>query len=206
MSGLPLLLIVGTLLAVIVWRGLSTHREKSWDETQRDGWRERIAADPANCGAWEALGDSLRRAGRLDEARDAYVGALDAGGDTALLDTTRAKLRSVEGDLRTAARGGRAEVRPAEIVFCRTCGSPNSPLRARCEMCGRTLTYATFADALRDPEVRSATYESAAVLAVLWLCLQVFSELPDITKGAVALAAVMVIAWRFLRALDGNRG
>ena len=206
MSGLPLLLIVGTLLAYVVWRGLHTRRARSWDEAQRDGWRDKVAADPANCGAWEALGDSLRRAGRLDEARDAYVGALDAGGDSGLLDTTRAKLRSVEDDIRTAARGGRGEVRPAELVFCRTCGSPNSPMRTHCEMCGRTLTYATFADALRDPEVKSATLESAAVLLVLWLCLVVFAALPDLLKGAVALAAVMVIAWRFLRALDGNRG
>lgn len=198
------------VLGVAVWfcaRGKAARREENAEEARRDGWRLRIAQDPMNIGAHEALGDSLRRAGRLEEARDAYLAALAARADESLLSTTRAKLRHTDDDLRDRAEGRTGKVPySAEFAFCRRCGTPNPPHVRACDTCGGTLAYDTFWEALRDREVQRATWESVAVLCVLGLCLHIFFFLPTLVQGSVALSTIIVMGWRFLRALEGRRG
>lgn len=93
-----------------------------------------------------------------------------------------------------------------ELYFCRRCGAANSPADRACEICGETIGYNTMGEAFRDPGVRRATMESTVILAVLLLCLQIFTHLSNLVQGCLVLSTTIVLAWRFLRALEGRRG
>jgi len=203
-----------TLLIVVIaaagglWaRGESARREHARGEAHRDALRRLIARDPQNIGAHEALGDSLREAGHLEEAQTAYHAALEAGAGRPDDGSARAKLRGLDRD-----KHARLETRQPlrspqnELYFCRRCGAANPPDARACEACGETIAYDSFFDALRDPGVRQATWESVVMLCVVLLCFQVFLFLPLLAQGSVVIAALCVIAWRLLRAIEGRRG
>lgn len=199
------------LAGYVWWRIAMARRAEAWEESQRAGYRRRIAEDPKNIGAYEALGDSLHRAGRLEEARDAYLSALDAGSDASVLDKTRYKLRLVDDDLRARAQtqGRRASgrvLRERELEFCAQCGAPNPPQRRHCELCGALLPFDSYWDALRNRELLRASLEGLSILAVVGVVLTVFGFLPLDVKGAILIAAVIVVAWRLLKAIEGQRG
>ncbi|MDQ2686525.1 MAG: hypothetical protein M3Y28_01515 [Armatimonadota bacterium] len=189
------------------WRLEAARRTEAWEEKQRDDHRLRIAKDPKNVGAYEALGDSLRRAGRLDEAHEAYLGALDAGSDESVLDRTRYKIAQLDRDLRAQAQlrgGSRAAKLEPEIVFCRQCGEGNLPLRPRCANCHAALPFHTLREALMNRDVQIASLESACILVVLLIVLRVFYFFPLEIKSVVTMSAIIVSGWRFLRAIEGK--
>lgn len=202
------LLVLGIVIAGGLWaRGEITQRQLLRDEAHREALRRLIERDPQNIGAHEALGDSLRAAERLDEAEAAYHGALEAGADQFLDGSARAKLRGIDRERRARMEGRQPLHSPqSELYFCRRCGTPNSPSARACEACGETIAYDSFRDALRDRTVRQATLESVVMLGVVLLCLQIFTFLPQLMQGAVVIAAVAVVAWRILRAIEGRRG
>ncbi len=199
------MLTVGLIVTGWLWaRGETVRRQHAREEDHRDGLRRLIDRDPHNIGAHEALGDSLRAAGHLDQARDAYHGALDAGADRFLDGSARAKLRSIDSELHARGESRQPLHSPAgELYFCRRCGAANPPDARACEACGETIGYDSFWDALRDPGVRQATLESVIVLGVVLLCFQVFARLPLLVQASVLLATIAVVAWRFLRAIEG---
>lgn len=196
------------LIGYVWWRIALVRRAAAWEESQRAGYRRRIAEDPKNIGAHEALADSLHRAGRLAEARDAYLSALEAGSDDLALEQARYKLRRVDDDIRARAQahGRRSAPREREMEFCSQCGAPNPPQRRHCELCHALLPFNSFWDALRDRELQRASLESLCIFAVLAIVLTVFGFLPLDVKGVVIIAAVAVVAWRFLKAIEGQRG
>lgn len=189
------------------WRLATARRAEAWEEGLRDGYRLGISKDPKNVGAYEALGDSLRRAGRLPEAHDAYLGALDAGSDGSVQDRTRYKIAQMDRDIRAQAqrRGGARASRPdAELIFCRQCGAPNPPGRRRCEICHVALPFHTFREALMSRDVQIASLEGACIIVILFLLLHAFYFLPLEIKGVVAMSTIIVSGWRFLRAIEGK--
>lgn len=205
---LTTLLIIAIVAAGTLWARLeAARREQAREEAQREALRQLLARDPQNIGAHEALGDSLRRAGRLEEAEIAYHAALDAGADRLLDGSARAKLRGLDREKRARLEGRQPLRSPqSELYFCRRCGAANPPHARACEACGETIAYDTFLAALRDPGVQQATWESVVMLGVVVLCFQVFRFLPLLVQASVLFAAVCVIAWRLLRAIEGRRG
>lgn len=205
---LTTLLILGILAAGGLWaRGEMARRERVRNEAHQDALRQLITRDPQNIGAHEALGDALRAAGRRQEARAAYHAALDAGADRLLDGSARAKLRALDDEQRAQAAGRQPLRSPQnELYFCRRCGAANPPAARACEACGETIGYDTFRDALRDPGVRQATWESAVMLGVVLLGVQVFTFLPVLLQGCVIISTLCVVAWRMLRAIEGRRG
>ena len=203
-----------TLLAVVLiaagyvwWRIAMLRRAEAWEEEQRAGFRRRIAEDPKNLGAHEALAESLRRAGRLDEARDTCLSALDAIGDSPISERTRYKLRQIDADIRDRAQAhGRRAPRQRELEFCSQCGAPNPPQRRHCELCDALLPFDSYWDALRSRELQRASLESLSIIAVVCVLLAFFGYLPLDIKGSVVIATVIVVAWRLLKAIDGQRG
>lgn len=189
------------------WRLEAARRTEAWEERLRDGYRLRAARDPKNVGAYEALGDSLRRAGRLSEAHEAYLGALDAGSDDSVLDRTRYKIEQLDRDLRAQAQrggAGRTATAEPEMVFCRQCGAANPPLRRRCENCHVALPFHTFREALASRDVQLASLEGACIVVILFILLRVFYFFPREIKGVVTISTIAVSGWRFLRAIEGK--
>lgn len=196
------------IVGYLWWRLETARRAEAWEESQREGYRRRIAADPKNIGAHEALGDSLHRAGRLDDAREAYLAALEAGSDDRVADRTRYKLQQLDRDVRLRAQAkGRRGPRPEpEMVFCHLCGAPNAPQRRRCDSCDAQLPFHSFREAFTNREVQRASLEGLCILLVLLLLLRVFEFFPLEIKGVVSIATIAVAAWRCLRAIEGRRG
>lgn len=202
------LLVIAIAAAGTLWaRGELARREQARDDAYQAALRRLIERDPQNTGAHEALGDALRAAGNFAEAETAYHAALEAGAGRPDDGSARAKLRGLDRD-----KHARLETRQPlrspqnELYFCRRCGAANPPDARACEACGETIAYDSFFDALRDPGVRQATWESVVMLCVVLLCFQVFSFLPLLAQGSVVIAALCVIAWRLLRAIEGRRG
>ena len=203
-----------TLLALVLgiagytwWRIAMLRRAEAWEEEQRAGFRRRIAEDPRNIGAHEALAESLHRAGRLDEARDTYMAALDAYGEELLTDRTRGRLRQVDAEIRDRAQArGRRAPRQRELEFCSHCGAPNPPQRRHCELCGALLPFDSYWDALRSRELQRASLEGLSIIAVVCAVLAFFGYLPLDIKGSVIVAAIIVVAWRLLKAIEGQKG
>ena len=70
------LLALAVLGAGYVWaRVAQLRREEARLAQEREGYRRQIAQDSRNAGAHEALGDSLRAIGQLQEAQTAYLQA-----------------------------------------------------------------------------------------------------------------------------------
>ncbi len=202
------LLVVVIVVAGGLWaRSESARREHARGEARRDALRRLLARDPQNIGAHEALGDSLRDAGRLEEAQTAYHGALEAGADRFLDGSARAKLRGIDREMRARVEGRQPLHSPAdELYFCRRCGAPSPPSARACEACGETIGYDSFRDALRDSGVRQATLESVIMLGVVLLCFQIFTRLPLLLQVSVFFSTLCVLSWRLLRAIEGRRG
>lgn len=203
-----LFVLAASLAGYIWWRIETVRRARAYEEHLRAGYRRRIADDRANIGAPEALGDSLHRAGRLEEARDAYMGALDAGCDSHVLDSTRHKLKRVDGDIRdrAQARGGRVAARQQrEYEFCRQCGHPNQPHRRHCEMCQAALAFNSFGDAIRNREIQRSTLEGICMIAIVVVLLRIFYFLPTEIMAVIFMATIIVVAWRVLKSIDGRR-
>ncbi len=189
----------------VLGRIVTARRAEARDEEQRAGYRRRIAQDPKNIGAYEALGDSLRRAGRLDEARDVYLGALDAGSDDHVQDTTRYKLKRVDEDIRTRARGGSRVPVVREMEFCPRCGAPNAPERRHCETCRALLPLPSFWDALRDKEVLRSSLEGVCMIVIVLVLVRLLSFLPIEIQGLLIISTAIVAAWRILQSVEGRR-
>jgi hypothetical protein len=196
------------LVGYVLWRLASVRRAEAWEEELRAGYRRRIALDAKNIGAYEALAESLHQAGRLDEARDTYLAALEAGGGELPLERTQYKLRQVDFDIRARAqaKGRRGPAREPELVFCAQCGSPNPPQRRHCELCHTLLPFNSFWDALRSREIQRSSVEGLCILAVMAVALQIFGFLSFDVKGTVIIATLIVVSWRLLKAIDGQRG
>ena len=207
-----LLVVTFGLAGYVWWRSGVSRRQEAQEEAERASYRRRIAEDPANLGAYELLGDSLRRAGRLDEAQAAYEDALNAGADERIHDRTRYKLGQLALDLDAQAQQAEAgsfgwrRRRPIrEAYFCHVCGEANHPARRTCERCGKPLPLDSYWDALRDKETVRATLESVSILFVLAVVLHVFAALPIEVKGVLLIATIMVLGWRFLQWIEGRR-
>ena len=197
-------LALAVMLAGFVWAHVARlRRDEALRAAEREGLRRRIAQDPQNAGAHEALGDSLRTAGQFQEAREAYLAALTAAGDGPISERLQYRLRQLDLDIRerTARSSGRSAKPAPDLFFCRQCGGANVPTRRVCETCGATLPYDTFQAALRDKEVLRASLESGACLVVMFAALTVAAAQPLEVKGCLIMSTVIVVAWRFLQAL-----
>ncbi|MBV9849024.1 MAG: hypothetical protein JO250_04970 [Armatimonadetes bacterium] len=191
-----------------VWaRAAQARREEARQAEERAGYRRRIAQDPKNAGAHEALGDSLRAAGQWQEAHEAYLGALEVSGEEAMTTRVEYKLRQLDlgARERAAHQSPQSQKPPPDLCFCRQCGGANSPTRRVCETCGAAFPHDTFREALRDKEVLRASAETTACVLVLCAALWVASAQPLEVKGILIMAAIIVVAWRFLQAIGSPR-
>jgi tetratricopeptide (TPR) repeat protein len=173
-------------------------------EAERNAIQQRIESDPSNAGAYEALGDSLRRSGRLWEAAQAYRNALAAGTDSSVENTTAYKLAHVEQEIAAQGKSPASRAKP-EIVFCPACGATNEPYRKMCENCGDTLPYDSFAEALKDPGVRRASLEAIVMVVIVLAIVHFLSFLPTDIQALVVMATIIVGGYRLLKAIDGAR-
>jgi tetratricopeptide (TPR) repeat protein len=182
-------------------------RGEVWEEDQRSSYRRRIEKDPKNVGAYEALGGSLYQAGRMEEAREIYLTALDAAQDERMLGSVRSKLKQVDADIRERAQamGRRSPRRPREREFCSRCGAPNPPLRRRCELCQASMPFNSYWDALRDKHLQRASLEGLCCVIIVVVLLRLLDFLPLDVRGAIIIATAIVVGWRFIQALDGAR-
>jgi tetratricopeptide (TPR) repeat protein len=197
-------LVLALVLAGYVWMRVAQARGAESDrERTREGYRRMIARDPRNVGAYEALGDSLRQAGRLAEARDCYQQALASCGEGIPDAQIHYKIRHVDLTLQERVFGAPSPDR--ELVLCPQCGATNPPSQRVCETCNTTMPYRQFREALRDKEIQRATWECAAVCLVLAVVLFVFQSLELDVKGVLVMAAIIVMAWRFLQAIGPKR-
>lgn len=194
----------------IWWRGSQARREEARLQNLQDEYRRRIQQDPRNSGAHEALGDALRQAGRLAEAQAAYLEALSVAGLSDSPVRLEYKLRQLDLDLRQQAErasaglfGRSRSVR--EVYFCPSCNASNPPTSRYCENCFIRLPADSFWEALTDRETLRATAESFSVFIVIVLLLRVFDWFPLDVKGVVIIAAVIVLGWRFLKAIESPR-
>lgn len=209
--GIILLALIGMGAAWLWWRLETKKQEEEREEETRAGFQRRIAEDGRNAGAWEALGDSLRRAGRLEEARNAYNEALTVGDEQGTLDRTRSKREQIDRDLaeQTASAGPFWRRRPAparEFYFCPVCGAPNTPRATRCESCQARLPAESFREALSDREILRSSLEGVIMIAVLGVVFRIFAAMPLEVKGVLIMSATIVLGWRFLKAIEGRRG
>lgn len=201
-----LLVVIAGLAGYAWWRIDMVRRAEADEEQRREGYRRRIAQDPKNIGAHEALGESLHRAGRLEEARDAFMGALDAGADGHILDIARHKLKRVDDDIRERAQArGRRGPKQREYEFCRQCGHPNQPHRRFCEMCQAALAFSSFFDALRNRELQRSSLEGICMIAIVLVLLRILSFIPTEIMGLIFISTLIVVAWRMLKSIDGSR-
>ncbi len=201
------LLTLALMLAVFVWVYVARlRRDEEHRLAEREALRHRVAQDPSNVGAQEALGDSLRAAGRWTEARDAYLGALTAAGGGPLGERIQYRLHQLNLDIRRRAAESSGHAAPShDIFFCRQCGAANAPTARVCEICGVTLPHETFGGALRDKDLLRASLEAGACLLVLFAALAVAAAQPIEVKGCLIIATVMVMGWRFLQAIGSPK-
>ena len=202
------LLALTLALTGYVWGRIAQLRRDEAARAQgREGLRRRIAQDPQNAGTHEALGDSLRAASELSEARDAYLAGLTAAGDGPLSSRIAYKLHQLDLDRHKQAAGqsGHSARPTPDLFFCRQCGGANDPARRVCENCGATLPYDLFRDALRDKEVLRGSLEAGACVMVLCAALWVADAQPIEVKGCLVQSTVIVGAWRILQAVGGRR-
>ena len=202
------MLALALIVTGFVWiRIEQARREERFRVQQRDSYRRAITQDPKNAGAHEALGDSLRAAGNLQEAQQAYFASLEVSGEEAETARVQYKLRQVDLDIREqAAHPQKGNGKPtSELYFCRLCGGANSPARRVCEACGGALPHESFWDALRDKEVLRATAEAGACVLVLLAALAVAAAQPLEIKGVLIIATLIVVAWRFLQAIGSPK-
>lgn len=211
MGILLLLALIGGGAAWLWGRLEMGKREEAREEETRAGFKRRIAEDERNTGAREALGDSLRRAGRLPEARDVYDEALTVGGEQGTIDRTRYKREQVARDIaeRAASNGPfwrRRPVSAREFYFCPVCGIPNPPRATHCESCQARLPAESFWEALTDREILRSAVEGVGMIAVLGIVFRVFAAMPLEIKGVLIISATAVLSWRVLQAIEGRKG
>ena len=192
------------------WRGSQARREEARLQALHDEYRRRIAHDPRNSAAQEALGDSLRQSGRLQEAHAAFLAAHSVSRPGDSIVRLEYKLRQLDLELRQQAErtssGLFGRARPArEVYFCPSCNASNPPASRYCENCFRRLPADSFWEAFTDKETLRATAESFSVFVVIILLLRVFDWFPLDVKGVVIIATVIVLGWRFLKAIEGPR-
>ena len=136
------LLMLALMGAGFVWaRVAQARRDEAQRAQEREGFRRRIAQDPKNAGAHEALGDSLRAAGQFPEAQAAYLGASEVAGAGPNSERVQYKLRQLDLDIRERAARQSGHAKAAlDLYFCRQCGGANAPNRRICETCGAALS------------------------------------------------------------------
>lgn len=196
--------------------------EAAWREQRVDQHRDVVARHPASPSAHEALGDALRAAGRDIDAVEAYeaarerqkdaeadiAGVLSGGGMTSFPAAGSAGL---EGKLRLAREDaarppgaplGDPALRPQ---VCRRCGCLSAPGVADCETCGDAFPADRFLDTLRLPGMKGELIQALAILAVMTAALVAAASMPREIKGVLLLATAIVLAFRFLRSLNGDR-
>jgi tetratricopeptide (TPR) repeat protein len=198
-----LLLFLAVCAAVYVFYRTSVERQNERDEeAARENYRQRIARDPGNAAAREMLGDSLWNAGRLDEARDAYLAAVAVAGPHAPTERMQYRLRQLEQE--RMIRDGSAPP-PRRDLLCPSCGEINVPTEKLCGNCGAALPTRTFREALRLPETIRAGKEVLAMLIVMGIAIQVFAAMPFEVKGCLIMATAIVCGWKFLQAIEGRK-
>jgi hypothetical protein len=198
-----LILFLAVCAATFIFYRTSVERQNERDEeATRANYRQRIAHDPGNSGAHEMLGDSLWRAGRFDEARDAYLAAIATSGPGASTERMQFRIRQLEHEQRV--RDGTAPPIRRDLL-CPRCGAINVPTEKLCEQCGATLPTRTFREALRLPETIRTTKEIAAMLIVMGIALHVFAAMPLEVQGCLIMATAIVCGWKFLQAIEGRR-
>jgi len=193
---------VGWLTLVFVRRRIARDNER-YEESLRQEFRDRVALDPLNVGAYEMLGDSLWRAGRFEEARQTYEQAVTVATVSTPTEQTKYRLRLLEQD--RLEREGLAPPTRRDVI-CPRCGAINPSTYLRCENCEGTLLVDSFWVAMRQPENIRAGLEMAAMLGVIAICLALVAALPGEVKGCVMISSTAVCIWRFMQAIEGRRG
>lgn len=191
------------LLAVAAWLLLrplwSARREQRSEEA---GHAERIATrravlerNPDSSSAHELLGDALRSAGRYEEAAACYETAHGRGGGSEGLES---KLRLARMDAEAPSPALRQQV-------CRRCGNLSEAGERDCTTCGAPLLADRLLDTLGIRGMRREIVEIVAMFAVVVVALALASWMPREVKAVLLLSAVLVLAFFFLRSLNGDR-
>lgn len=211
---ITLVLLVGAL-SWALWSALAG-RAAARQETQRlddkiEQRRQLLVLHPDAASVHESLGDALREAGMDADAAAFYQSALDTeaclpGGASGGMGLEY-KLRRARADaaLNDAPACGQLATRQQ---VCRRCGALNEASERNCVSCREPLPVDNFLDTLTNPEIRGVIFREAAhtlvLITVVLIALAIASWMPLEIKGCLFLAATIVLAWRFLKAVGGG--
>ncbi len=203
----------------IVWSSVSdAHRDRSEArrQAQKIALRRRILENqPESVAAYEQLGDALRAANFPQDAADCFARAIaleaehpatgsgmfaGSGLDNKLRLT---RLEAAQDAGLTRATYGQT-IRTRQQI-CRQCGMLGHPTDTECQVCGAPLPVDGFFDTLKNKKmVRSMTRETIEAMTmvfVIGIALSLASWMPMEIRATIAIAALPVIAWRFLKSI-----
>ena len=160
-----------------------------------------FAADPANATACGFLADAYRERGQYLMAIPAYEKAIALRPNSEQTIKWRRHLKESQD-----AKAGVVGHRDLNFEVCPNC-QQDAPAHATvCPRCGATLQM-TFAKWLAQPEnYKAVAQATVSVMLVLAVLLAIFSVLPVEIKACVAVAAVIMGAYYFLRGIGPNGG
>lgn len=207
--------VILVVVAMVLHRVRQSIHWEQLNVEDRAKLRAAIDADPKNIGAYELLGDSLRQSGRLEDACEWYKRALRFDVDETNRQV-RYKLERAQKDIerRKAAFLGipqswKLNTRIAsEVLFCRRCGTPNPPYRARCEVCEDLLMRDSYLEAVRELWNEGSLGKFALIAALnslfLSVLLALIFKLPTLESASIGVAAFVAITIVLMQRLNGN--
>lgn len=208
------------LAAVVYWLvrdyvqdTIAGNQEKDYLARRTETRRESLQRNPGSPAAHETLGDALRAEGDLSGALAAYEEALSltkyvaaSAGDGIYLSAAGLgnKLRSTKSEMaqrEDPAKFGMTMKTRQQV--CRSCASLSLPDARDCENCGQPLPVDSVFDTLRHDGIRQSlvgeAIHSGVLLLVIGIALLIASWMPIEVRGAIAIAALIVIPWRLLK-------
>jgi tetratricopeptide (TPR) repeat protein len=180
--------------------------------------RSVLARNPGSPAAHETLGDALRAEGDLPAAIAAYeealslakyipAGAADGGWlSGAGLENKLRLTRSEMAQKQDPEKFGMT-MRTRQQV-CRVCTYLGQPTDRDCRNCGAPLPVDGFFDTLRHEGIRHSllgeAIQAGVMLTVICVALLIASWMPIEIRGAIAIAALIVIPMRLLKKFGGD--
>lgn len=213
------------LAAVIFWMArdylqdsIAEKQEKIQLARRTELHRAMLARSPGSPAAHEKLGDALRTEGDLSAAADAYTealsltkylpsGTMDGGWlSGAGLENKLRLTRSEIAQRKDPEKFGLTTKTRQQI--CRACAFLGQPEDRDCRNCGAPLPVNGFLDTLRHDGIRHSligeAIQAGVLLLVIGIALIIASWMPVEIRGALAIAALIVIPMRLLKKFGGD--